>query len=161
MTLAAPLLEKLDKWRPSGEGRQSATFPMPEAGWEVTLTADRVDSVGSLLTRIEATRTSPVAEDAKLLEAHARAVAGKATGLLEPLRLIEVDRVGHVALLRSDRPPVRGDSVLFYEVRFQGRNHVTVERIRAATAAPAGREPVPFALTNEALAKLVSDLIVG
>jgi len=159
MTLAAPLLEKLDKWRPTGEGRQSATFGLPDAGWDVTLTADRIDSVGSLLTRIMAARTTPLAEDAKLQEAHARAAAGRATGLLEPLCLVEIDRVGHVALLRSERPQVRGESVLYYEVRFQGRNQISVERIRASKTAPAVREPVPFALTNEALAKLVSDLI--
>src|SRR4051794_33907364 len=107
MTLAAPLLEKLDKWRPSGPGRHSATFALPEAGWDVALTADRVDSVGSLLTRIEAARTAPVSEDAKLLEAHAQAVAAQATGLLEPLRLVEMDRVGNVALLRSGTPSRR------------------------------------------------------
>jgi hypothetical protein len=161
MTLAEPLLEKLDKWRPADGGRQRATFNLPDAGWDVTLTADRVDSVGSLLTRIEATRTNPVPEDANLLEAHAQAAAGRATGLLEPLRLVELDRVGNVALLRSGTPSQRGESVLFYEVRFQGRNQVSVERIRANKTAPAGREPVPFALTNEALAKLVSDLIEG
>jgi hypothetical protein len=161
MTLAEPLLEKLDKWRSAGDGRQSATFSLPDAGWDVTLTADRIDSVGSLLTRIEASRINPVAEDAKLLEAHARAAASRATGLLEPLRLVEVDRVGNVALLRSGLPAARGESVLFYEVRFEGRNRLSVERIRANKAAPAGREPIPFALTNEALAKLVSDLIEG
>ncbi len=161
MTIAEPLLENLDKWRPAGSGRQTATFNLPDEGWDVALTADRVDSVGSLLTRIEATRTNPVPEDAKLLEAHAQAAAGRATGLLEPLRLVELDRVGNVALLRSGAPAQRGESVLFYEVRYQGRNQVSVERIRANKSAPAGREPVPFALTNEALAKLVSDLIDG
>ncbi|HVK07364.1 MAG TPA: hypothetical protein VM597_01175, partial [Gemmataceae bacterium] len=80
---------------------------------------------------------------------------------LEPLRVVEVDRVRNVALLRSGTPAQRGESVLFYEVRFQGRNSVSVERIRANKSAPAGREPVPFALTNETLAKLVSDLIEG
>ena len=75
--------------------------------------------------------------------------------------MVEVDRVRNVALLRSGTPAQRGESVLFYEVRFQGRNSVSVERIRANKSAPAGREPVPFALTNETLAKLVSDLIEG
>jgi hypothetical protein len=78
---------------------------------------------------------------------------------LEPLRLVEIDRGRHVALLRSDAPAAKGDAVQYYEVRFAGRNQVTVERFKASKAGPAGREAVPFSLTHEALAKLVDDLV--
>src|SRR3954470_22469404 len=148
MNLAETLLERLDDWRPAGEGRHSVNIALPEHGWTVGLTADRADSVGCRLTQVEATRAEPVADDAAL-EAHARRAAGRVTGLMEPLRLVEIDRGRHVALLRSDSPPVKGDAVQYYEVNFSGRNGVTVERFKASKAGPAGREPIPFSLTHE------------
>jgi hypothetical protein len=132
---------------------------LPEHGWTVGLTADRADSVGCRLTQVEATRTAPVPDDADALEAHARKAAGRVTGLLEPLRLVEIDRGRHVALLRSEAPAAKGEAVQYYEVRFAGRNGVTVERFKANTTGRAGREAIPFALTHESLAKLVDDLV--
>lgn len=159
MRLAETLLPRLGDWRPAGEGRPTATFPLPAHGWTVRLVAERVDTVGCRLTEIDVTRDAPVTADADALEAHARTAAGRATGLLEALRLIEVDRVGQVALLRSDAPPATADTVLYYEVRFEALNRVTVRRFQAARSSPAKREPVAFALTHEALAKLVDDLV--
>ena len=159
MSLAETLLGKLADWRPAGEGRQSVAIALPEHGWTVGLTADRADSVGCRLTQVEAARAEPVADDDAALEAHARRAAGRVTGLLEPLRLVEIDRGRHVALLRSDAPAARGDAVQYYEVKFAGRNRVTVERFKANKTGPAGREAVPFALTHESLAKLVDDLV--
>lgn len=159
MNLAEVLLPKLADWQPAGEGRPSTSIDLPDHGWTVDLRADRADSVGCRLAQIEITRSEPRSEDAVALEAHARRVAGRVTGLLEPLRLVEVDRDRHVALLRSDAPPAKGDGVQYYEVRFAGRNRVTVERFRANKVGRAGRESVPYALTHEALAKLVDDLV--
>jgi len=159
MNLAETLLGRLADWRPAGEGRHSVSIGLPEHGWTVGLTADRADSVGCRLTQLEATRAVPVADDDSALEAHARRAAGRVMGLLEPLRLVEIDRGHHVALLRSDAPAAKGDGVQYYEVRLTGRNRVTVERFKANKAGPAGREAVPFALTHEAIAKLVDDLV--
>lgn len=159
MSLAETLLPKLDDWRPAGEGRHAVSLALPEFGWAVGLTADRADSVGCRLTHLEVTRTAPVAEDADALEAQARRAAGRVTGLLEPLRLVEIDHGRHVALLRSEAPAAKGEKVQYYEVKFTGRNRVTVERFKANTVGRAGREAIPFALTHEALAKLVDDLV--
>jgi hypothetical protein len=159
MSLAETLLPKLGDWRPAGEGRHAVSIALPEHGWTVGLTADRADSVGCRLTHLDATRTAAVPDDADALEAHARKAAGRVTGLLEPLRLVEIDRPRHTALLRSEAPAAKGDAVQYYEVRFSGRNRVTVERFKANKTGPAGREAVPFALTHEALAKLVDDLV--
>ena len=159
MSLAEALLEKLADWRPAGEGRQSVAIALPEHGWTVNLTADRADSVGCRLNEVEANRSEPVAADDAALEAHARRAAARVTGLLEPLRLVEIDRGRHVALLRSEAPPAKGDSVQYYEVQFAGRNRVTVGRFKASKAGPSGRGAIPFSLTHEALAKLVDDLV--
>jgi len=159
MSLAEALLSRLGEWRPAGEGRHEVEVALPEQGWAVRLSADRAESVGCRLSRVEATRVEPVAEDDVALEAHARKAACRVTGLLEPLRFVEIDRGQHVALLRSDAPPVKGEAVQYYEVRYAGRNRVSVERFRANKAGKAGRESIPFALTHEALAKVVDDLV--
>jgi hypothetical protein len=159
MTLAETLLPKLASWRPAGEGRHGVAIALPEHGWTVRLTVERVDTVGSLLVEAEATRDAPLPEDAAALETHVRRAAGRATGLLEPLRLVEMDRAHNVALLRSDAPPSKGDAVNYYEVKFFGRNRVTLARYRATKGSPAQRTTVPFALTHEALAKVVDDLV--
>jgi hypothetical protein len=159
MNLAEALLEKLADWRPAEGGRQSVGIALPDHGWTIGLTAERADTVGCRLNQVEVTRSNPVPDDDAALEAHARKAAGRVTGLLEPLRLVEVDRGQRVALLRSDAAAPKGDAVQYYEVKFAGRNRVTVERFKANKAGKAGRESVPFALTHEAIAKLVDDLV--
>ena len=159
MNLAEALLPKLADWRPAGEGRHAVAIALPEHGWTVDLTAERVDTVGSRLTEVRASRDTPVPEDAAALEAHVRRAAGRATGLLEPLRLVEIDRGHHIALLRSDAPANKADAVSYYEVRFQGRNRMTLGRFQATKGSPAQRRAIPFALTHEALAKVVDDLV--
>src|SRR5688572_31788340 len=104
MTLAETLLPKLADWRPAGDGRHGIAIGVPGFGWTVRVTAERVDTVGSLLAEVELTRDVPVPEDAAALDAHARRAAGRVTGLLEPLRVVEIDRPRNIALLRSDAP---------------------------------------------------------
>ena len=157
MTLAETLLPKLADWRPAGEGRHAVAIGVPDHGWTVHLSAERVDTLGSLLAEVEVTRDVPVADEAAALETHARRAAGRVAGLLEPLRFVEIDRVRNVALLRSDAPATKGDALSYYEVRFQGRNRVTLGRFQAAKGT-GQRKPVPFTLTHEALAKIVDDL---
>src|SRR4051812_8551853 len=131
MSLAETLLSKLADWQPAGEGRHAVSIEAPDHGWTVGLTADRADTVGCRLTKIDATRSQPIADDDAALDAHARKAASRATGLLEPLRMVEIDRGRHVALLRSDAPSVKDEAVQYYEVQFTGRNRVTVERFKA------------------------------
>jgi hypothetical protein len=159
MNLAETLLPKIGDWRPAEEGRPSASITLPEHGWTVNLSADRVDTLGVALHRLEAVRDAALPADPAALEAHARKAAGRVTGLLEPLRLIEIDRPREIVLLRSEAPPTKGENVLYYEVEYQGRNRVTVQRYSASKKSPAGRDAVPFTLTHEVLAKLVDDLV--
>jgi hypothetical protein len=159
MTLAETLLQKLNDWQPAGEGRPTGTFALPAHGWTVRVEAERVDSLGAVLTEVEAVRDVSIADDAKLLEAHARQAAARVSGLREKLCLVEVDRVNNIALLRSDAPQSKNENVLYYEARFQGRNRVKFQRFQATKSSPAGREEVGFVLTHETLAKLVDDLV--
>lgn len=159
MTLRETLLPRLAEWVPVGEDRPSESFPLPEHGWTARLTAERVDTVGCRILELQLTRDNPVAENAEALTAQAKAAASRVSGLMEPLRLIEVDGVSQVAMLRSEGPPSNGDFVQYYEVRFQGRNLIRVERIKASKNPPASREAIAFALTHEVIAKLVEDLV--
>jgi len=159
MNLAETLQEKLSEWRPAEEGRPNANFSLPEHGWTVRLDAERVDTVGCVLNEVTAVRDTTLPDDAAGLEAHARQAASRTTGLLEPLRLVEVDRAQNVAVLRSETPKTKGDDVRYYEVRFNGLNRVSVKRYKATKKSPAKREATTFALTHEALAHVIEDLV--
>ena len=104
-------------------------------------------------------RAVPTAgNDPEALRSWAERVAGRATGLLEPLRLVEVDGARDEALLRSEQPARRDEQLHYYEVVLRGRGEADVRRYQASHQPGSRREQVPFALTHEAVATLASDL---
>lgn len=125
------------------------------SGWSATVAADAVDTVGSRLREVRVTRTTPLPAPAPVAE-QAQAIAKRVTGLLEPLRLVEVDSARDEALLRSQGPAVRGDTKQYYEVLRKGDGTTTLNRYESSGTAR--REQVPFTLTHEALGKLVRDI---
>jgi hypothetical protein len=157
MTLEAKLLEKLAKWRP-GTGRQ--TLNVPEGGgWATTLTADRCDELGCLVWELAVRRSAPLTGgDAAALRAWGDRIAGRARGLLETLKVVEVDAERDEAILRSDAPAAKGNDRFYYEVHLKGIGVAAVRRFRGAVGGTGKREQVAFALTHEALAKLAADL---
>src|SRR4051812_33801419 len=99
------LLNNLGDWRPAGTGPHSFGHTLP-TGWTVTATADTADTVGCRLTDLNATRPAgyPLAgrpASAADLTQWATRSAARVTGLLEPLKLIEVDAARSEAVLRS------------------------------------------------------------
>ncbi len=156
MTLTESLLPKLSEWKPAGDGRHSLAVALPEAGWTAHLTADKTDSLSALVWELTLARTGS-APDGFTLKAWAEGVAKRATGLLEPLRVLEVDEARGEALLRSDAPAKKGERVAYYEVRLHGTARAAVRRF-AASRTESGREQVAFALTHEVLAKLAGDI---
>src|SRR4051812_40716351 len=110
MTLAEALRAKLADWTPTGPGRHSLSHTDPDAGWAVAVSADRSDSVGLLAWEIGAARTGS-APDGQTQRQWADRVAERATGLLEPLKVLEVDATEDEAVLRSDGPAVSGETV--------------------------------------------------
>jgi hypothetical protein len=152
-TLGDLLLQKLAKWRPDSQSQ--ALEVTAEDGWKAVVRAEYVDVIGSRLAEVRLICPAAPAGD---LKARAEQVAGRVTGLLEPLRLVEADAGAAVAQLRSDKPLRRGDDQFYYEVELRGPT-TTLRRYQAAHPG-ARRAQVPFALTNEALGKLVTDLAV-
>jgi hypothetical protein len=156
MTLAETLLPRLAEWRPAPTaGRHTFTHTDPESGWTVTIAADRQDAIGCVSWEVGVTPTT--AADPATLAARAARVAGRVTGLLEPLRLLEVDAGRGEALLRSESPARRGEALHYYEVVMAARGDATLRRYEARRDA-GGRTQVPFALTHEVVAKLAGDL---
>jgi len=153
MTLEELLLQKLADWRPAGPG-QALTINHPESGRGLSVSAERVDSLASRLTEVRLTCTA--AREVGLKE-QAEAIAGRVTGLLEPLAVLEVDGERHTALLRSQAPAKRGEDLQYYEVTRHADGTTLVRRYQARRDS-GKREAVAFTLTHEALGKLVRDL---
>jgi hypothetical protein len=122
----------------------------------VNLTADRADTLSCLVWELTLARTG-AAPEGLTLRGWAEGVAKRATGLLEPLRLLEVDEGRGEAVLRSDAPAKKGAGVAYYEVRLFGLTRAEVRRF-AADRTQSGREQIAFALTHEVLAKLAGDI---
>lgn len=156
MTLTEKLLPKLSDWRPAGTGRHSVSVALPEAGWTITLSADKADTLSCLVWELTLARSGDAPKDLTL-KSWAEGVATRVTGLLEPLRLLEVDDARGEALLRSDSPAKKGERVAYYEVRLLGTDRATVRRF-AASRTESGRDQIAFALTHEVLAKLAGDI---
>jgi hypothetical protein len=156
MSLDGLLLEKLAKWRP--DGRQVLDISDPDSHWDAVITADAADVVGCRLWEISLRpngRFAPVTD----LKLRAEAIAAGVTGLMESLKLIEVDEPRGVALVRSASPAERGDVVSYYELLLNADGRTLFRRYDGHRGEITPREQVVFSLTQECLAKLVSDLI--
>ncbi len=151
------LLARLGEWRTAGPGPHALSAPLSAGGWSLAATADAVESVGCRLTELGLNRPAGDAPTAATLTQWAVRSAKRVTGLLEPLKVLEVDAGRGEAVLRSETPAIRGDRVEYYELRLIGDHAASLRRYRASRTA-SGRESVPFALTHEAVAKFADDL---
>jgi hypothetical protein len=156
MTLENMLQQKLNNWRP--DNAPETLTVADEAGvWSVAVRAAAVDVVGARLWDVTFRRANTTL-DANALKTWGEKIAGRVTGLLEPLRVIEIDAQQRAALLRSDKPGQRGDAVQYYEVRLTADGTATVQRFQAAHQPETRRQQIEFTLTHDALAKLTADV---
>jgi hypothetical protein len=158
MTLENTLLARLTEWRPP-PGRESLTVTDPASGWSATVSADRQDALSCLVWEL-AVRRGASAEGGDL-RSWAERLAERTTGLVEPLKVLEVDALRNEALLRSDNPSQRGEDLFYYEVLLRGTREAVLRRFQAWHKAGDRREQVPFALTHEALARVARGLTAG
>jgi hypothetical protein len=155
MSLAEGLLQGLSCWRPEG-GRQILEITDPEAGWAVTVTAEQVEFLPCRLWEVTLRHRGNPARIPDLA-AWAERVASRVTGLLEPLRALEVDADQGVGLLRSVTPGRWGAGLFYYEILLEA-GAASVRRYQAPGPGQARRRQVLFTLTHEPLAQLVRDL---
>ena len=156
MTLDETLLQSLAEWHPDG-ARTPLALTGADGKARLTLTADQNDQLACRVWELSLTRQDAPAD----LKAWAERLSDRVTGLLEPLRLVEVDAEHKIAQLRSEGPSHRGDALCYYELLLTGTGGTTVRRYRAPRDGSKRREQVAFALTHESLGKLVADLLAA
>jgi hypothetical protein len=158
MTLNEAILQKVAEWRPKGSDRQTVSVADESSGWAVNVTADRNDDLGCLVWELTLRRPAAAALAADGLKAWAERAAKHVTGLLEPLKVVEIDVERAEALLRSERVTQRGNALHYYEARLKANHEAVLRRFTGSHEEGQHRQQVPFALTHEALAKVVGDL---
>ena len=148
MTLEKTLRQQLNKAEPGG-------FHVSVGDWTVSVFAEKSDSLSCALNELTLDRATPIQEE---LDTWANRVAKATTGLLETLRVVEVDAALGKALLRSDAPKMQNGKSLYYELMLERTNRSRATLHRYAGQVGEKREAVTFVLTHDALVKLVTDI---
>src|ERR1022692_2054306 len=120
---------------------EAGGFHIEAGGWNVTLAADKSDSLSCALKELSLEKNAPIQEE---LTPWATRVADRVTGLLEPLRLVEVDQLLCKALLRSAAPTVRDGKSLYCELLLVRTERASAILHRYAGQTGEKREAVPF-----------------
>jgi hypothetical protein len=158
MELAETVLQKVADWRPAGDKQQALLIPDGGSGWAVEVQADRCDELGCRVWELTLRRNRKTEIAADALQAWADRAVRQVTGLLEALRVVEVDPLRNEALLRSATPTHRGEMISYFEVLLRGTKSATLRRFRAYQEPGHRREQIAFPVTHESLAKVVTDL---
>jgi hypothetical protein len=91
------------------------------------------------------------------LRAWGQRLSDRLTYLMEPVEILEADRVSAELLIRSREPSQRDGKRSYYEIRL-GRGAALVMTRQAFDDATRKRAPIACQLTREALERLVDDL---
>src|SRR5579864_1238741 len=113
MKLSEKLLKKLAEDATAGRHLVSVSDD-GALGWLASLTIDRADVVGCVIWELTLQCRAAEPWNAGFLTARSREIERSVTGLLEPLKLLEVDSLRSEALIRSGTPTVRGDDLNYY-----------------------------------------------
>lgn len=153
MTLANMVQEKLSTWQPSDRAPLTVAGA---TGWTAVVIAERNDTMSTLLWELQL--QSAAGQTSVSPREWAKQICQRVTGLLEPLKVLEVDETRCEALLRSQKTSERNGAICYYEVLLRGTQQALVRRYQAAHASKAPRHQVAYALTHEAMAKLIEDI---
>ena len=157
MTLANILRRKLSDTPSAGEPAPGARHELSVAddtsGWTVYLTADRRDRWTTVAWELALRRGTPQGDVASW----AQRIAERTGGLLETLRVVEVDAANDRALVRSALPSEEEGKLFYYEVLLHGTTSALVRRFEGVHGS-GKRQQISFALTNEVLTRLVGSL---
>ncbi len=131
-------------------------FHVYAEGWDFTLATEKKDSLSCALNELTLGKNAPIKEN---LRAWATRIAATATGLMEPLRVIEVDTSLSRAILRSEAPTLKNGKAFYYELLLTRSARTLATLRRYVGQYGEKREPVTFVLTHDAIAKLVADIV--
>src|SRR5688500_5255832 len=115
MTLGNIVLQKLSE-TPAASERHEFGVTDNDSGWSLYLTAERRDRWTTVAWEMALRRGVPGGAVAPWAER----VTQLASGLLEPLGVIEVDNSANQALIRSSPPTEADGKISYYEVVLQG-----------------------------------------
>jgi hypothetical protein len=151
MTLENMLRKKLAD-APAGQ----TEVVVSHQGWNIALHPAAQDSLSCSLNDVTLQRegTPPSADPRPWAER----ISATVTGLLEPLKLHEVDAPRQIALLRSATPTPSDPGMQYYEVELHGTARASIRRFRGFAEPGHKREQIPFALTHEALARVIGGM---
>lgn len=149
MTLAKNLRQSLNDPSQGSAGRVSAT----DGTWTASAHTPHRDKIGAEIDELTVERSAPGPGSVK---SWADNFAGSNTGLLEPLKVQEVDGGRKEALIRSSPPSKSDAGTDYYEVKMHGTQKASVKRYRANDAGK--RDNIPFTLTHDGIEKLVDGL---
>ena len=152
MNLENKLLHELAEAQPVGERHELTTT---EGAWSAHLTYDRREELSGRLWEVALHRNSVLDGD---VATWGNRIVQRVTGLMEPLRVVEVDAKKQEALLRSAAPTAKGAQLFYYEIHLRGLANAVVRRFQATHQTGQKRAQVAFALTHESLAKLAADI---
>lgn len=130
-------------------------FDTGTSTWTLRCDFESLDNVGGRFRSIRLERHS--GEITQPLDVRASVSANRLTGMLESIKLVEVDHVTRIAQLRSSAPLIRGTVRQYYELKIYDAQTITLERFQFDSVV-GKRESILFTLTYDALAKLVNDL---
>jgi hypothetical protein len=153
MTLENMVIKNLSEWRPAA--RDTLLVTAASSPWTVAVTADHCELLSARLWELAVRRSSAGTGS---LATWANSIAERMAGLLEPLRVVEVDELTQKAMLRSQTPAGRNGKATYYEVLIEGTQSATLRRYQANDDAAPRREQIAFVLTHEVIAGVIAAL---
>lgn len=149
MTPAKNLRQSLSDPNLGSSGSVSAS-----AGpWTATANTPHRDKIGAEIDELTVERASPGPGSVKSWAD--RFTGTNIPGMLEPLKVQEVDAGKNEALIRSSPPSQNDAGTDYYEVKMHGTQKASVKRYHAEGGK---RDPIPFTLTHDGIEKLVDGL---
>ena len=132
-------------------------FAATDRGVTVHCDVTNAERLGCALSRLEMLKESGKPLSDSLLLDHANRICGKVNYLLEPLKVVEFDRLTHTALVRSDKPRKKGELVSYYELLAAADAKTVLRRVGFDTATRKYRA-LDLVLTGDQLEQLIDDL---
>jgi len=151
------MLDHLTNWKPTGPEPYGLSIDLG-SNLRADLEAAQTDVFSVLLTHL-AIAAGPTREcTAAELTDRAIAMADRVGGLVEPLKVYEVDAGPSKALLRSATPVERGGRLHYFELALTGLHGAQLRRYQVAKSG-GPRSAVSFPITHEAIANVIAQIV--
>jgi hypothetical protein len=120
MTLENTLQKKLgERYHLDDQEAKTSRSPLEHNGWTVTFNTETREALSASLWDVTFQRDAQ--QDDGDPRTWAERISRSVTGLLEPLKLMEVDAGQNIALLRSAAPTPNDPGLDYHEIELHGR----------------------------------------